>query len=291
MRVALLTGLLVLAPVLAGCANGPHPDVMATFYPLVFFSEEIGGDGLSVGSVVKPGTEPHDYEPTTKDLDKIVHAKALVIQGAGFEGWLETAQDQAPDTRLIVASNGIGLHENPDEDEAEELPQDPHTWLDPVLAQDMAHNIEAGLSASFPDRSFAIHANTVELVGRLQALDADFAEGLAHCQLHVIITTHSAFAYMAERYGFEQVGLSGLDPNEEPSPAAIQDAIDLAREHNVTVIFFEELVSPRVAETVAREVGAETRVLSPIESAQDGKDYFGIMHDNLDALRAAMNCT
>jgi zinc transport system substrate-binding protein len=292
MRIALLLAALALAPALAGCAAASHPDVMATFYPLQFFTQRIAGSELSVGSVVKPGSEPHDYEPTPRDLDQIVHAKVLVVEGAGFESWLETAQKQAPGTALVTASAGIGLHDNPDEEERSNLPSDPHTWMDPVLAQQMAANIETGLAAAYPDHATQIHANAAALRGDLQGLDIRYREGLAHCKAPFAITSHAAFGYMAARYNFTQVPVSGLDPEAEPSPADVQRAVDTAKEHNITVIFFEDSLSPKVAETIAREAGpgVTTAVLSPIEFAPQGKDYFSIMHDDLAALRDGMKC-
>jgi len=291
--IVLLAAAVALAPALAGCASTPHPDAMATFYPLQFFTQRIAGDGLTVGSVVKPGGEPHDYEPTPKDLDQIVHAKLLVIQGAGFESWLETAQQQAPNTALVTASNGIDLHENPDKEEAANLPHDPHTWMDPVLAQQMASNIETGLAQAFPDHASAIHANAVALREQLSSLDQQYRLGLAHCKAPFAITSHAAFGYMAARYNFTQVPVQGLDPESEPSPEDVQHAVDAAKAHNITVIFFEDHLSPKVAQTIAREAGpgVHTAVLSPIEFAPEGKDYFSIMHEDLAALRDGMHCT
>jgi zinc transport system substrate-binding protein len=283
---------LAVAPALSGCAATTHPDVMATFYPLQYFTQRIAGPNLLVGSVVKPGTEPHDYEPTAKDLDKIVHAKALVIEGAGFEGWLRTAQQQAPDTRLIVASDGIALNENPDSAEASTLPHDPHTWMDPMLAVQMVATIEAGLNATYPGEVDAMRDNANALRHELLALDAEYRAGLAHCAAPFAITSHSAFGYMAARYGFTQIGVSGLDPESEPSPQDVRNAVDVAKAHNITVIFFEDNLSPAVAQAIAREAGSETttRVLSPIEFAPEGKDYFDLMHADLAALRDGMKC-
>ena len=288
----MLAAALALAPALAGCAATPHPDVMATFYPIQYFAQRIAGPGLSVGSVVKPGSEPHDYEPTPKDLDQVVHAKALVIVGAGFEAWLQTAQRQAPDTALVTASTGIGLHDNPDRDEAANLPSDPHIWMDPVLAQQMVANIESGLAAAFPDHAARIHANAAELRGDLQGLDDRYREGLAHCKTPYAITSHAAFGYMAQRYNFTQVPVTGLDPEAEPSPEDVRNAVETAKAHNITVIFFEDQLSPKVAETIAREAGpgVHTAVLSPIEFAPEGKDYFDLMHADLAALRDGMTC-
>lgn len=294
MRPTTFLALLALAPALAGCSATKSPDVMATFYPLEHFTQRITGPDLTVASVVKPGREPHDYDATPQDLADIVHAKALVIQGAGFESWLRTAQGQAPGTRLIVATDGLTL-KNATEEGAES-PRDPHTWLDPVLAQQMVHTIALGLVPAFPDRAATFQANADRLVADLQALDTEFRQGLAHCEVPFVVTNHAAFAYMAARYNFTQISISGLDPNTEPDPQTVRHVVDVAKAHHVRIIFFEDLVSPAVSEAIAREVGAETRVLSPIESiapdeASQGADYFSVMRMDLRNLREGMQCT
>jgi zinc transport system substrate-binding protein len=295
LRIALL-GLCLLVPALAGCAGNARYDVMASFYPLQYLTQRVAGSDYSVGSVVKPGTEPHDYEATPQDLSNIGHAKALVIQGASFEAWLETAQKEAPQTRLITATKDIDLRENPDEEERANLPSDPHTWLDPVLAQRMVRNIQDGLTQTYPDHASAFKSNADQLVADLQALDAEYRTGLAHCAVPFVITNHAAFAYMAKEYGFEQISISGLDPNSEPSPDTIKHIQDEARAHHVKVIFFEDLVDPRVVQVIADNVGAQTRVLSPVEAivpgtATEGKDYFSVMRMDLANLREGMQCT
>jgi zinc transport system substrate-binding protein len=221
-----------------------------------------------------------------------VHAKALVIEGAGFEAWLRTAQQQASGTVLVTASDGIALHENPDAAERGSLPSDPHTWMDPILASQMVQTIEQGLEPAFPDQVDSMRANAQALQAKLATLDQDFRTGLANCEAPFAITSHAAFGYLAERYNFTQVAVSGLDPESEPSPQDVQNAVQAARDHNISVIFFEDALSPKVARTIAREAGpgVTTRVLSPIEFAPKGKDYFDLMHADLAALRDGMKC-
>lgn len=287
----------LLAPALAGCAqDDTRHDVMASFYPLQYLTQRVAGSNLTVGSVAKPGTEPHDYDPTPQDLLRIRHAKVLVVQGASFEGWLETAQARSPGTRLVTATAGIGLQENPDEAERDHLPGDPHTWLDPLLAGRMARTIEEGLAAAFPEHAAAFRRNTDALVAELRQLDGEFRAGLGQCAVRVAITNHAAFAYLARAYNFTQLAISGLDPHEEPSPATIKRIQDEARARGIRVIFFEDLVDPRVVQAIADGVGAQTRVLSPAEAivpgtATEGKDYFGVMRMNLANLREGMQCT
>lgn len=292
LKMATLAGLLLVVPALAGCSTATHPDVMATFYPLQFFTQRVAGGDYAVGMVVKPGSEPHDYEPTPQDVSNINRAKALVVQGSSFEAWM----DRVAPPKVVTATKGITFLENPDEGERANLPQDPHTWLDPVLAQRMARNIQDGLSEAFPDHAASFKANADGLVADLQALDSEFRSGLAHCAVPFAITNHAAFQYMGARYNFTQVPISGLDPNQEPSPATLKHVEDEAKAHHVKVIFFEDLVDPKVVDAIARDVGAQTRVLSPVEAiapgtATDGKDYLGVMRMDLANLKEGLQCS
>lgn len=287
-----LPAALLLVPLVAGCASpsAPAPDVLATFYPLGFLASRIGGEGLRVETLVPAGVEPHEYEPTTSDLVRVSEAKLVVVQGAGFEAWVE----QAAGARAVVATQGLDLRlGNPAEDDPSA--RDPHTWLDPLLFANMSLTVERAMAEAFPERAEAIHANGEALRANLSALDAEFRAGLAQCETRFVVTNHAAFAYLAARYDFEQRGITGLSPDAEPDPRTLQALVDEARAHNVTVIFFEDLVSPRVAQVVADEVGGTTRVLSPIEGIPEerqavGADYFTFMRENLDGLRAGMRC-
>jgi zinc transport system substrate-binding protein len=291
-----LAAFLLATPLLSGCASSePHPDVMATFYPLAWLAERIGGGDVTVGSIVQEGVEPHDYDPTPSDLAKIVDAKLLVVQGAGFEQWIETARGQAPDTRIATATAGIDLRTGDPSEPGAADAQDPHTWLDPVLYQRMARTVEAAMAEAFPDKAAGFHARADALVADLRQLDGEFRAGLAHCETRFIITGHAAFGYMAQEYGFTQLGIQGLDPDAEPDTATINHVIEEARAHNVTVIFFEDLVSPRLAQTIADEVHAETRVLSPLEAIPQariaqGASYLTVQRESLQNLRDAMRC-
>lgn len=294
----ILAASLLLAPALAGCAqpDAQAPDVVATFYPLEFLAERIGGENLTVESVVRGNVEPHDYEPTPADVVRIRGAKLLVLQGAGFEGWVETAREQAGEQATVVAAEGIELAPNPDEDEAAEMPSDPHTWLDPVLYASMARNVEKGLSAAFPEHAPSFAARLDRLLDDLATLDGEYRVGLATCEARTIIANHAAYGYLASRYGFTVVAIHGLEPEDEPDPQTIADVVEAARAINATIIYFEELVTPRMAEIVAEEVGAQTRVLSPIEGiaaseAAEGADYLTLMRENLVNLREGMRCT
>lgn len=295
MRPLGLALLLLAPPLLAGCATTDEaPDVVATFYPLAFLASRIAGPNVTVASLVPPGVEPHEYEPTTTDLVRVGGAKLLVLQGAGFEAWAERARSQAKDTRAVVATTGLDLRESREAETGVTAP-DPHTWLDPVLMANMSATVERALTDAFPEDAPAIRARGESLRAEFAALDDEYRVGLASCQTRFIISNHASFSYVASRYDFTQRGISGLSPDAEPDPRTLQELIDEARAHNVTIIFFEDLVSPRVAEIVAREAGASTRVLSPIEGIPlerqaEGADYFTLMRENLHGLREAMRC-
>ncbi|MES2153772.1 MAG: zinc ABC transporter substrate-binding protein [bacterium] len=293
MKLQLILALAALAGTsMAGCsASEPTPDVMATFYPLAFLAQQIGGGNVTVGSIVKDGVEPHDYEPTPADVNAITDARLVVLQGAGFESWIGNVHMHAS----VRATAGLDLRENPSEDERASLPNDPHTWMDPPMYARMARNVEDAMVQVFPEKAAGLHARAAALVARIDALDGEFRSGLAHCSKNAIITGHAAFGYMARDYGFEQIAISGLDPESEPDSATINHVIDEARARNITVIFFEDQVNPALVNTIANEVHAETRILSPIEAIPAGKlaagaDYITVQHENLANLRHAMQC-
>ncbi len=267
---------------------------MTSFYPIEFLTRQIVQDDVTVGVVVKPGTEPHEYEPTAGDMERLAEADLVLLQGMKFEAWASAARNQAGETVFVTVTDGIHAQANPDAAETDELPLDPHTWLDPVLYAAMARNTENALVQAFPERASAFHDRADALVARLNALDAEWQAGLAHCEVRAIVTNHAAFGYMASRYDFEMISISGLSPEEEPSPQTMQRVVDEIRERGIKVVFFEDLVSPAVAEAVAREADAETMVLSPIEGIPNneaGEDYFSRMAENLEALRIGMRCT
>lgn len=291
MRLAILS--CVLLSSLAGCASlsaDEGADVVATFYPLAFATERIAGDDLDVRTLVRPGVEPHDWEPVASDVAHLSSAKALVQQGAGFEPWLESlvANLGSGAPRVVDTTKGLELASSEDPDEPG---LDPHTWLDPQLYAQQTEAIEAALVEEFPDHADALRQRGKALRAELATLDDEMEAGLRACEINVIIANHDAYGYLARRYGFRVEAISGLSPEAEPSAQDLDRVIQVAREHNISIIFFEELVSPLVAEVVAEEVNAQTRVLSPIESAADGKDYLSLMRANLVHLREAMRCT
>jgi zinc transport system substrate-binding protein len=279
---AVAVGLMLIA---TGCgrsagSDSGRPAVVAAFYPLQYVTAAVGGAEVSVTGLTPPGAEPHDLELSTEQVRRVADAD-LVVYLRGFQPQVdETVEAQAADAAFDVA----GVEPL--------LGRDLHVWLDPIRLAAIADAVADRLSKVDPDGAADYRTRAADLRAGLERLDRDYADGLATCERREIVTSHAAFGYLAERYGLRQIAISGLSPEAEPSPQRLADAARQAREHRVTTIFFETLVSPKVAETLAREVGARAEVLDPIEGlAPDATgDYATVMRDNLDRLRTALGC-
>jgi zinc transport system substrate-binding protein len=260
--------------------------VTASFYPVAEFARQVGGDKVDVSTLVKPGVEPHDYDPTPQDLKGLYSSRLFVYNGAGLEKWLDRVKPDLKDNNVatVDASTGIELR-----------PMDPHIWLDPVLAQKEVDNISAGLQKVDPSNASYYQARAKDYKTQLATLDSSYRSGLAQCTRHDIVTSHQAFGYLGSRYGLDVLAISGLSPDEEPTPQQLGDAATFAREHQVKYIFFETLVSPKLSETLAKEVGAQTLVFNPLEGLTDdeiaaGDNYVTVQQENLKNLRIALDC-
>lgn len=293
---------------LVGCGSaasggqGDGTQVLASFYPLQYVAEQVGGDRVSVGSLTPPGAEPHDLELTPQDVAAVSEADLVVVL-EGFQPAVDEAVDQqAADTHLDVADaadlslggadDGHGDHGHDDEHADDEI-ADPHFWLDPLRLADVGDAVADRLTQVDPDGEQGYRAGAERLRSELETLDDEMARGLARCESTELVTSHEAFGYLAQRYGLTQVGISGLSPEAEPQPGALAEVADHVREHGVTTIFSETLVSPEIAETLADETGATTAVLDPIEGLTDasaGDDYLQVMRANLETLRTGLSC-
>ncbi|MFA6908273.1 MAG: zinc ABC transporter substrate-binding protein [Patescibacteria group bacterium] len=268
--------------------------VTASFYPLYYFTQQIGGDKVSVANITPAGVEPHDYEPTAKDVARIENSRLLIVNGGGLEAWLENVrQNITPgQTTIVTAGEGLPMQEVA---EGGETISDPHVWLSPVLARHMVDVIASALTEADPSNGDYYGTNAQALQNRLIALDTEYHRGLRSCTRRTFVTAHAAFHYLAVTYNLEQLAITGISPESEPSPQELASIAEFAREHAVGYIFFEELVSPKLSETVAHEVGAQTLVLNPLEGLTsqdiaDGKDYFTEMKSNLTNLQTALEC-
>lgn len=255
--------------------------VVAAFYPLQFLAQRIGGDRVYVVNLVKPGAEPHDLELAPRDVGLISEAD-VVVYLHGFQPAVDEAIiGEAKRTSLDIATVQPLINGG-----------DPHVWLDPVRFAAIGDRLAERLAAVDPGSAADYQRRAANLRHDLDALDTEFENGLKHCQRQEIVTSHEAFGYLAQRYKLSQISISGLNPDEEPSARRLADVSDLAQAHGVTTIFFESLVSPKVADTLAREVGARTAVLDPIEGVEDQAehDYLSVMRVNLAQLRTALDC-
>jgi zinc transport system substrate-binding protein len=305
---ALLAVLLTLA-VGAGCAGraavngftGGKLNVVTAFYPLQFLSERIGGDTVTVTNLTKPGAEPHDVELNPRQVGSIADA-GVVVYLRGFQPAVDDAVAQEAKHRafdvaqvvpLLPLADGTDGRPEPGADRPETTDggMDPHVWLDPVRFATIADRLGRRLGQADPAHAADYTARAAQVRAQLDTLDRQMATGLRQCTRHEIVTSHSAFNYLASRYGLTQIGITGISPEAEPSPRRMGRIAAQARATGTTTIFFETLVSPKVAETVAREIGAQTAVLDPLEGlTKPGADYFSVMRDNLGALRSALGC-
>jgi zinc transport system substrate-binding protein len=283
----------------AGCrqtaAQPPALKVVASFYPLYFFAHEIAGDDAEVVNVTPPGSEPHDYEPSAQDMARMESAGLLILNGDGLEAWGDrvVATVDPRRTRVVVAGEGLATGKSAN---GGERVLDPHVWLSPPLARAIVEKIERGFDEVDPRHAGRYVSRARVLDSSLRDLDAAYREGLAHCAKTDIVTSHAAFGYLAAEYHLNQVSIAGLSPDAEPSPRQLAAIAEFVKTHDETVIFFENLVSPRLSETLAMEVGAKTMVLDPLEGltgddAAAGKTYFTQMRQNLASLESALQCT
>jgi zinc transport system substrate-binding protein len=271
----------VLAAAGCGGSEGADDALVGAFYPLAFALRQAAPAGREVVDLTPPGAEPHDLELGARDVERVRDAELVVYAGGGFQPAVEDALESRDGTSLDVLDEVDVLRG----DETGEA--DPHVWLDPQRYARIARSLAAALGRPRAADGF---------VARLEALDRELARGLAHCRRREIVTSHAAFAYLADRYDLDQVPLVGVTPEAEPDARDIEGLVDEVQSTGATTVFFEPLVSSRLAETVAREAGVETAVLDPIEGLtaeqQDaGADYFGVMRQNLAALRTALGCT
>ncbi|WP_137989407.1 metal ABC transporter substrate-binding protein [Streptomyces vilmorinianum] len=299
-------------------------DVVASFYPMQYLAEQIGGDHVSVNTLTAPGVEPHDLELKPKqigqlgDADYILYLKGVqpavdeAIKQAGVKNTVDaTTLTKLEDHGTEVGHDDHGAEEPGHEGEtAEEHAEhageseagheaegesdagaDPHIWLDPVKYAEVAKGVGASLEKADPAHAADYKKNTDALVKKLGELNTAFETGLKTTTTKTFITTHSAFGYLAERYGLEQEGIAGLDPESEPSPARIKELQDVAKKDNVSTVFFETLASDKTAKTLAQDTGLKTDVLDPLEGITDrskGDDYIEVMRSNLAALKKAL---
>lgn len=296
--VGLVVGLSSIGIIWLSCSQQPSTvpnkiSVVVTLYPWQFLAEQIGGDYVQVTNITPPGSEPHDFAPLPQDLMAVYGSDIFIMNGAGIEPWADSlveADFTASQHSILEMTADINLL-------AAELDGefDPHIWLDPVLMQGKAETLRDTLSQLDPEHTADYDRNAQAVIANLKALDNSFIDGLAQCEQDTIIVSHEAFAYLGKRYHFSVQPILGINPNATPSARTLADLSNLANTKSIDTIFFEALVSPDIAETLANEVGARTLVLNPLEGltaeqAMAGENYISIMQNNLANLQVALHC-
>jgi zinc transport system substrate-binding protein len=276
-----------------GGAGDDRPQVVAAFYPLFEAAERVGGDLVRVRNLTPAGSEPHDIELNSRQVDQIEDAAVVLYLGRGFQPAVEKAAERAEGAKVDVLGSLGGLRPAGAGDQ--QLDVDPHVWLDPRQQKAIVARVAGALSEADPANRATYEANAGAYSRELDELDANFAAGLAACDRRVLVTAHEAFGYLAARYGLTQEAIAGLEPESEPTPQRLADLAGRVRAGGTTTIFYETLVSPKVAESLAREAGVRTAVLDPIEGLTDadakaGRTYISAMKENLAALRTALGC-
>ncbi|MDR1474003.1 MAG: metal ABC transporter substrate-binding protein [Lactobacillales bacterium] len=285
---------------LSGCQNHSVNEqevasikIVTTFYPMYDFTKNIMGSFRNVQMLIPAGVEPHDFEPSAKDIANITDAAVLIYNSDYFETWIPKVKKNIDlkQTEIINATQGIKLMESAKESGEYQKTFDPHIWLSPKLAMKEVANIRDGLIKKFPHKKALLNKNAQKYLKKLMKLDDDYQTAFKDTTHHKkFVTQHKAFSYLAKDYGLEQIAIAGLSPEEEVSPARLAELKKRCKKDDIRIIYFEETASSKLAQTLAKEVGVETAVLNPLESLtkteqKAGKDYFSIMEENLKALK------
>ncbi len=270
----------------------------ASFYPLAHFAEHVAGEYADVTSTMPPGSDPHEYEPTPRDIKKIYEASIFLFNGAGVDPWAERLHNdlvkQGTTTIEMIKhfsakelSASLGVHDNSQ--------TDPHIWLDPILAIKEVEIIRDTFIKADPSREKHYRDNSTSYINKLNGLHRRYEDGLKSCRIRDIIVSHNAFGYLSARYNLNVHPITGISPEEEPSPRKMVALSKLALQKNITHILFEPMGSRKLANTIAMEVSADTLPLNPLggltgEDMRKGRTYISVMEDNLHNLRTAMGC-
>lgn len=279
--------------------NNKKLKVTASFYIMYDFAKKIGGNKVEVTNMVPAGTEPHDWEPSTKDLIEMEKSDVFIYNGAGMEQWVDDVLESLDTEELttVEASKGIKLLKDSDahdHDHEHSSENDPHVWLDPQNAKYEMNKIKEALIKADPKNKDYYESNYQKEAKKCDELDQLYKKKLAQVSKRELVVAHEAFGYLCEAYNLTQMGIEGLSADDEPDPKQMSEVIEFAKKHKVKTIFFEELVSPKVAKTIAKETGASAKKLDPLEGLSNkrikaGEDYFSVMKQNLSAIKEALS--
>ncbi|MBR5416688.1 MAG: zinc ABC transporter substrate-binding protein [Clostridiales bacterium] len=303
------------AGLLCSCRRGFGADaegkvkVVATIFPMYDFAQKIGGDKVAVKMLIPAGTEPHEWEPSTNDMLMLEEADLFVYNGAGMEPWAEdvlgsvknkdlVALEASKDVALLKTAEVHDMEDDHEEEHGEDEHEhhhgeyDPHVWLSPKNAEAEMEAIAEALIAIDEANADIYRKNLEDAKKQCEELDSAFREALKPYEGGHIVVAHEAYGYLCREYGLKQIGIEGVSADQEPDAARMREIIDKVNEYGIKCIFFEELVDPKVAQTIADEAGCKTQALSPLdglskEDIDSGRDYFSVMQDNLKALVAS----
>ncbi|PFO09620.1 zinc ABC transporter substrate-binding protein [Bacillus sp. AFS076308] len=307
----LLSPLIIFLLMVSGCSNAASTksektsegskkmQIVTTFYPMYYFAQKVAGSSANVELLIPNGVEPHDWEPTANDMAKIQDSDLFIYNSRYFETWTEKVFKSIndPNLKVIEASNGIELMDALDSEEEDNhehtSSKDPHVWLSPVLAQKEVDNIAKALEQADPKNKDKFQKNAAALNSELTDLDSLYKETIDKAKKKEFVTQHAAFGYLAKQYGLTQIPIAGLSPDVEPTLGKLAELTDLTKKKNVKIIYFEELTSSKVADTLAKEIGAKTEVLNPLEGLtkkeqEKGLDYIDVMKNNLESLKLSL---
>lgn len=284
-----------------GGADDGRVDVLAAFYPLQYVAEQVGGEHVSVTNLTASGADSHSIELTPAQVASVGEAD-LVVHLSGFQPSTDAAVELSEPEHVVDAAEAAALQREPaaaaptapagGEGPAEAPVLDPHFWLDPVRLAGVVDEVAQELADVDPDHAADYRASADRLTSDLEQLDAEHAQTLAPCRGATLVASHEAFGYLAQRYGLTQVGIAGIDPEVEPSPARLRDVVEVVRTHGVQTLYFETSSSPELTEALAQDLGVGTAVLDPIEGLTDeSDDYPSLMRENLQALRDGLVCS
>ena len=284
----------VLLLLAAGCGapKAEKPDggklpVVASFYAMKEITQAIGGDKVDVRTLIPEGTEPHEFQPTTRSMKDLSRARVLVIQGLGMEPWAEEMVKAAENKDLVqvVAAWQVQPIQNEEKEEIREHGQyDPHAWLSPSCAQLEARAIADGLAKADPANRGYYEANADKFIARLQTLEDQYKEKFRQVHRKDFVTGHAAFAYVCRDFGLEQSSVEGVFASGEPNARQLAALVEFCRERGVKTIFTEAAVSPKTSQSLAREVGAKVVPIHTLEGSEGEGDYLQQMEENLERI-------
>ncbi|MEO9366017.1 MULTISPECIES: metal ABC transporter solute-binding protein, Zn/Mn family [Candidatus Nitrosocaldus] len=265
--------------------KGKRLKIMTTFYPLYEFAKAVVGDRADVDLLIPSGLEPHDWEPSARDLERLKDYQILIYNSAIFEPYIDKVKGLGYDLKMVEAASGMVLD------------QDPHVWLDPILAKEQVRIIRDAIASMDSDEGNSRYydENARAYTARLDELHVKFEEGLRDCGRREFITLHSAYNYLVSRYGLKQITITGIEPEHDIPAGKIREIVDLAKRHGIDVVYAEEGIDDRLVRALAEEINAKVLTLSPIEvldeeDLEEGKTYIAKMEENLENLRLGLGC-